>query len=442
MTIVPATKKVVGDRAGIARRVAARGDVGDDVERRDQHVGRDRDVGERRMTRVGRPIHGSQELPALQRDAGSDRVAGSPSPSLRGPPRELVDDVRIVDRQDGNRGIAPGQVFRPRWIRDLGSIRNGRPTLGRVWPRAYRGPGRRSVHPTSKKEKHVTGTTPISLDLTDTLRMRLADVSRPEPSHIETELQALAARRADDADPSLLAPAQAFVPPALGAAGQLRQANRFRDPVGPRLAVPGQHEDPPGAPRARRARPAREPNRGLGRPARSAGPSDRSAGCGSRARHRSPTPAAPRARSRSCPRCGQGCGRRADDRARRAPHRPRTPTVPGSARSSGRSAAATRTGSGTPQAGAGTARRPPGSSGSSRSSAPSLRPPDGYARPHPPPCAPARRTPCGRCARASTGRRPGRPGSGPAIRRFARNRSQSPAVPASINASLPRSSTR
>lgn len=48
----------------------------------------------------------------------------------------------------------------------------------------------------------MTGTTPISLDLTDTLRMRLADVSRPEPSHFETELQALAARRADDADPS------------------------------------------------------------------------------------------------------------------------------------------------------------------------------------------------------------------------------------------------
>jgi hypothetical protein len=46
----------------------------------------------------------------------------------------------------------------------------------------------------------VTGALhPDSYDLADTLRMRLAEASRPAPRHVETELQRLAARRLDDA---------------------------------------------------------------------------------------------------------------------------------------------------------------------------------------------------------------------------------------------------
>ena len=41
--------------------------------------------------------------------------------------------------------------------------------------------------------------TPDSYDLADTLRMRLAESSRPASSHVETELQQLAARRLDPA---------------------------------------------------------------------------------------------------------------------------------------------------------------------------------------------------------------------------------------------------
>jgi hypothetical protein len=40
---------------------------------------------------------------------------------------------------------------------------------------------------------------PDSYDLADTLRMRLAESSRPASSHVETELQQLAARRLDNA---------------------------------------------------------------------------------------------------------------------------------------------------------------------------------------------------------------------------------------------------
>ena len=40
---------------------------------------------------------------------------------------------------------------------------------------------------------------PDSYDLADTLRMRLAEGSRPTSSHVETELQQLAARRLDSA---------------------------------------------------------------------------------------------------------------------------------------------------------------------------------------------------------------------------------------------------
>jgi len=40
---------------------------------------------------------------------------------------------------------------------------------------------------------------PDSYDLADTLRMRLAESSRPAYSHLETELQQLAARRLDSA---------------------------------------------------------------------------------------------------------------------------------------------------------------------------------------------------------------------------------------------------
>jgi len=39
---------------------------------------------------------------------------------------------------------------------------------------------------------------PDSYDLADTLRMRLAESSRPVSSHVETELQQLAARRLDN----------------------------------------------------------------------------------------------------------------------------------------------------------------------------------------------------------------------------------------------------
>jgi hypothetical protein len=47
---------------------------------------------------------------------------------------------------------------------------------------------------------HVTGSpNPDSYDLADTLRMRLAESSRPASSHVETELQQLAARRLDTA---------------------------------------------------------------------------------------------------------------------------------------------------------------------------------------------------------------------------------------------------
>jgi hypothetical protein len=46
----------------------------------------------------------------------------------------------------------------------------------------------------------VTGSLhPDSYDLADTLRMRLAESSRPASSHVETELQQLAARRLDNA---------------------------------------------------------------------------------------------------------------------------------------------------------------------------------------------------------------------------------------------------
>ena len=38
---------------------------------------------------------------------------------------------------------------------------------------------------------------PDSYDLADTLRMRLAEASRPTSRHVETELQQLAARRLD-----------------------------------------------------------------------------------------------------------------------------------------------------------------------------------------------------------------------------------------------------
>lgn len=41
---------------------------------------------------------------------------------------------------------------------------------------------------------------PDSYDLADTLRMRLAESSRPASSHVETELQQLAARRLDTAE--------------------------------------------------------------------------------------------------------------------------------------------------------------------------------------------------------------------------------------------------
>ena len=40
---------------------------------------------------------------------------------------------------------------------------------------------------------------PDSYDLADTLRMRLAGSARPASSHVETELQQLAARRLDNA---------------------------------------------------------------------------------------------------------------------------------------------------------------------------------------------------------------------------------------------------
>ncbi len=40
---------------------------------------------------------------------------------------------------------------------------------------------------------------PDSYDLADTLRMRLAESARPASSHVETELQQLAARRLDNA---------------------------------------------------------------------------------------------------------------------------------------------------------------------------------------------------------------------------------------------------
>ena len=40
---------------------------------------------------------------------------------------------------------------------------------------------------------------PDSYDLADTLRMRLAESTRPASSHVETELQQLAARRLDNA---------------------------------------------------------------------------------------------------------------------------------------------------------------------------------------------------------------------------------------------------
>jgi hypothetical protein len=40
---------------------------------------------------------------------------------------------------------------------------------------------------------------PDSYDLADTLRMRLAESARPVSSHVETELQQLAARRLDTA---------------------------------------------------------------------------------------------------------------------------------------------------------------------------------------------------------------------------------------------------
>ena len=40
---------------------------------------------------------------------------------------------------------------------------------------------------------------PDSYDLSDTLRMRLAETPRPSSSHVETELQQLAARRLDSA---------------------------------------------------------------------------------------------------------------------------------------------------------------------------------------------------------------------------------------------------
>jgi len=46
----------------------------------------------------------------------------------------------------------------------------------------------------------VTGSLdPDSYDLADTLRMRLAEASRPASRHVETELQQLAARRLDGA---------------------------------------------------------------------------------------------------------------------------------------------------------------------------------------------------------------------------------------------------
>ena len=40
---------------------------------------------------------------------------------------------------------------------------------------------------------------PDSYDLADTLRMRLAEASRPASRHVETELQQLATRRLDSA---------------------------------------------------------------------------------------------------------------------------------------------------------------------------------------------------------------------------------------------------
>jgi hypothetical protein len=46
----------------------------------------------------------------------------------------------------------------------------------------------------------VTGSpNDVSLDLADTLRMRLAEASRPASSHVETELQQLAASQSDNA---------------------------------------------------------------------------------------------------------------------------------------------------------------------------------------------------------------------------------------------------
>jgi hypothetical protein len=46
----------------------------------------------------------------------------------------------------------------------------------------------------------VTGSpNDVSLDLADTLRMRLAEISRPASRHVETELQQLAASRSDNA---------------------------------------------------------------------------------------------------------------------------------------------------------------------------------------------------------------------------------------------------
>ena len=45
----------------------------------------------------------------------------------------------------------------------------------------------------------IGSSNPDSYDLADTLRMRLAESSRPSSSHVETELQQLAARRLDNA---------------------------------------------------------------------------------------------------------------------------------------------------------------------------------------------------------------------------------------------------
>ena len=201
-----------------------------------------------------------------------------------------------------------------------------RPSFDQEWPTAARSGGQRrlTVVFASRYVRRwdVTGSpNPDSYDLADTLRMRLAESSRPASSHVETELQQLAARRLE-ARPSCPSGA-----PSAGATNgrERRSARSTRPRASPSTRTPRSQErpasfarrtasaapsvhgspcrsapGPPGAARARRATgaPAPSPVQTVGR--RICGPPGRSAGSAWRAHRRSSAPAVLE-RSRSTP---------------------------------------------------------------------------------------------------------------------------------------------